>query len=258
MLKLGSPLTAAACLALMIPAPLLAQASAPLSQPVEATLDAEEPGATDGGTSSGDIIVIADPDGSYRISADRMHDMIEAYRKNRDRFAPQSSLFMRFRASSGASTEGITVRLRRGEEEMTLDVDASGTATIPVAMLGDGRWQLVVSRALGTLRITPTIYSPGTAIANRRMGDLRLQCRTHYGFIQNQVNIALRGLFNLFGGCSSSRFAIYYRADQPLASAMVEGRAEPLQLGRTGDTYRVPLSDRNISNEARLTLTYRN
>lgn len=208
-------------------------------------------------TGSGDIIVIANPDGTYRIDAERIREMVQAFVQHRSRYAPAGELFLRFRPSGGASPEGLIARFERGDQVVDLDVDSNGTTTVPVNTIANGQWQLVVSRALGEMRITPTVYSPGTTETERRFGDLRLQCRVLWGYYNNEYSVFIRGLYDLIGGCTSSRAAIYYRANQPIESATVTGRSEPLDIRRNGESYHVPLSERAISDEARLRIVYR-
>ena len=137
-------------------------------------------------------------------------------------------------------------------------------ATIPVPLDTDhrfelpaipaGRWTLVGSS--GGVRLGADIFSPGTAEADRRLGDLRLECRVVVAVVD--INFLLRGMFNAAGGCASSRFQMFHSASHVIgeAAALSGTRRLPLTLGRTRRSYAMPIADKSLDNEARVKLSF--
>ena len=212
---------------------------------------------SDGDKDFGAIVVVANGAGNYTVSSGDIREMVDAFRKWAPKYAPDARLYLDFKPAKNQPLAKIEAELSRGKDIIALSIGADGMARLPVENMGDGKWDLAVNQVKGKLRIFPTVLSPGTSPSDRRVGDLRLQCRVFWGFYNNQVNILLRGMFDTIGGCTSRRVGFYYTADRPLESAIVDGKDDPQQLLMPRKTaYLVPLADKDIADEARLHLTY--
>ncbi len=223
-----------------------------------ATVAADGENAMDAGNNKdfGEIVVVANREGNYVVGAGDIREMVEAFHKWGPKHAPDSALFLQFKPAKGQELAAIEANLQRGKDNIALPIGADGLARLPVEQMGDGKWDLTMNQVKGKLKIFPLVFSPGTSATDRRMGDLRLQCRVFWGFYNNQVNIFLRGLVDMVGGCTSKNLGIYYPADQPLESALFEGKDQAQRLSPNKSSYLVELWNTSISDDTRLRLTY--
>lgn len=141
-------------------------------------------------------------------------------------------------------------------------VTIDGDGRVAFATLPAGRWWLTAPAQSQGMRLRPIVLSSGTGIDDRRLGDLRAQCRVAVSMARAQASLLalpLIGMFDAVGGCASKRFAFYHIVEHPLASATASCRSasRDLRLSPKGISYEAPLSDRNLDNEARVRLTYR-
>ncbi|MGN5374889.1 hypothetical protein [Sphingomonas hankookensis] len=198
-----------------------------------------------------------------RVDATILRAAQARFAKDRAQLAPQGVLrFELWRGANRVRADGVKLML----------VDAAGTQ-LPVGVDGDGRlafppvpkgrWFLTAPAHGAQMSLRPIILSRGTGIDDRRLGDLRLQCRVMVSMARTQAPVLampLIGLFDVIGGCASKRFGFYHLAEHPLASAVAvaSGRREPviLKLSARRDAYLAPLSDRALDNETRIRTTY--
>jgi hypothetical protein len=204
----------------------------------------------------GAIIVEANREGNYIVRGGDIKEMIEAFNKWRPEYAPDAQLFLRFRPKGDQLIDDVQGQLRRDDAVIDLNFDDDGLAPVPVEELGDGKWELSFNKVKGSIRIFPTVYSPGTGETVRRIGDLRLECRVFWGFYNNRVNLIFRGLFDLFGGCNTKSAEIYYPTFRTIKRAMIDGQAEPQPLKRENKSYLAPLSDKNIASDTILRIDF--
>lgn len=222
----------------------------------EETEQAEPTGANQD-ADYGAIVVTANRDGNYIVRGGDIKEMVEAFNKWRPEYAPNGLLYLQFRPAKDQQIDNVEGQLRRGNEVIDLTFDERGLAFMPVERLGDGKWELSFNQVKGKLRIFPTILSPGTDEQNRRIGDIRLQCRVFWGYYNNRVNIVFRGLFDLVGGCTTKRVGAYYPVEKEIETAIIDGRSEPQKLLEPDKkSYLVPLADNEIDNDAMLRITY--
>lgn len=254
----------AATAAGLLAAVLLSAAGPAHAQPtaangnVEVSTDSEPADAGD----SDDIIVVGDNGNLFRLTADSLRDAARAYSQHRGTFAPAASLFLQVEAADGSSLDDVELYLRarrRGadgdRQSIDLPLDANHRAVLPVDQVISGQWELRTNRARGGIRIRPLVLSPGSSLADRRFGDLRVQCRVSIAFAR--LSLPMRALAGALGPCGSSRVTLLTRASRPISAATVTGYPAPLPIRDDGVTYAVPLHDQTIPNEARLRLTYR-
>ena len=240
----------AAALAMALPA-------ASVAQPVE--IDAAADSESEG---SGDIVVIGDNGNAFRLTADSLRDAARAYREHRANFAPQANLYFSVEAGEGGTLDGLSIYLRarrRGNDGIRaivdLPLDERGRFVLPMVIMASGDWDLRANRSRGGIRIRPLVLSPGSEIADRRFGDLRLQCRVSIAFAR--LSLPVRAMAGAAGVCNNSNIGLYTRAPRPLSAVTISDYTLPIDLRPDGISYRVPLHDESIGNEARLRHIYR-
>lgn len=211
---------------------------------------------------SDDIVVVGDNGGAYRLTGDSLRDAARAYSEHRATFAPDASLYFAVEAGDGGTLDGLSLYLRarqRGADGsraiVDLPIDAQGRFVLPLEIAASGDWDLRANRSRGGIRIRPLVLSPGSEIADRRFGDMRLQCRVSIAFAR--LSLPIRLLAGAVGPCSSRRVRLFTRAPRPLTAVTITGHAEPIDVRPDGLSYHVPLQDENIGNEARLRHIYR-
>jgi hypothetical protein len=211
---------------------------------------------------SDDIVVVGDNGGAYRLTGDSLRDAARAYREHRSTFAPDATLYFAVEAGDGGSLDGLSLYLRarrRGEDGgraiVELPLDERGRFILPMDVMASGDWDLRANRSRGGIRIRPLVLSPGSEIADRRFGDMRLQCRVSIAFAR--LSLPIRLLAGAVGPCSSQRVRLFTSAPRPLSAVTITGYAAPIEVRPDGLSYHVPLQDESIGNEARLRHIYR-
>ena len=211
---------------------------------------------------SDDIVVVGDNGGSYRLTGDSLRDAARAYREHRATFAPNAQLYFAVEAGDGGTLDGLTLYLRARERSadgsrtiVDLPLDERGRFILPMDVMASGDWDLRANRSRGGIRIRPLVLSPGSEIADRRFGDMRLQCRVSVAFAR--LSLPIRLLAGAVGPCSSSSVQLYTRVPRPLSTVTITDYAEPIDVRPDGLSYHVPLQDERIGNEARLQHVYR-
>ncbi|WCT73301.1 hypothetical protein PQ455_17055 [Sphingomonas naphthae] len=208
--------------------------------------------ASDPGFSSDDIVVTA-PGKPFRVADGKLRAAQAAFAENRPGFAPQARLLWRLRpiGAKDMSTFRLTLMGPRGAT-IPVPLDADHRFELPA--IPAGRWTLVGSS--GGVRLGADILSPGTAEADRRLGDLRLECRVIVAVVD--INFLLRGMFNAAGGCASSRFQMFHPASHPIgeAFALSGPRRLPLAISPKRRAYEMPLANKTLDNDTRVKLTF--
>jgi hypothetical protein len=211
---------------------------------------------------SEDIVVVGDSGSETTLSADALRDAAQAFQRHRPAFAPQARFFFRVQPSAGQSLENIDLRLRDrrrnadgGYDRIDLTLDADGMFELPVEVVLSGTWSLRTSAPAGTLRIRPQILSPGSSLYDRRFGDARLQCRVAIAFAR--LNIAFRALASAANPCNRRNVGLYLAAPRPIDAVMITGWTEPIEIRPDRLSFRVPLHEEAISNDARMRITFR-
>lgn len=224
-------------------------------------LEAQPPAPTIGAESFQPVEVVGlrNPE---RLSPDDLKRAYAAYRKWRPIFAPSARLYFTLGSRDGPKdVSGVRLRLveERTDAVEDLALDAERGAALPELDYSSRRYALLANRKAGTLNLDVAAFSPGTDLAHRRMGDLRLQCRTWWAFIQPKVPVAAKALFGLAGGpCTSSKIGIYSRGARRIQDAQVVAGARrwPVRVLPNRLGYRVPLFDKSIPNDATLAIAY--
>lgn len=207
-------------------------------------------------------MVIGQNGDKTRLTADSLRDAAQAYQKYRAEFAPTASFQFEIRNADPAKIRGLTLYLRHRLRErdgsfQTRDIalDQQGRFLLPVELATTAAWELRTTPNRAGLQISPLILSPGTDIADRRMGDLRLQCRVAVAFVR--LSIAFRALVSAVNPCNNRSFGIYAASRKPLLSAEIPGNSITLINPKRPNSYLIPLSNKRLANDDHLKLTYR-
>ncbi len=200
-----------------------------------------------------------------RASLAQFREALKAFAKHRASMAPAGPLtfeIIPWEKSGVSSTNLDNVRLafvsKAGRVEVP--IDANHRFILPdLALLSDDH-RLFSNVGKKPLIIFPRIFSPGTDLTNRRLGDLRLECQVGWGFFKSEVPIVMRAGFGLVGGCGGKRVKINNRLAKPIANVTVTdaGRTMPVALNpKLPNSYRPPIYDKKLSNEARVKITFK-
>ncbi|MFM9828709.1 MAG: hypothetical protein ACKVOB_08195 [Sphingomonas sp.] len=216
--------------------------------------------ATD--TPDDDIVVVGQNGDKTRLTADSLRDAAQAYEKYRAEFAPNAPFQFEIRNTDPAKTRGLTLYLRHRLRErdgsfQTRDVplDQQGRFLLPIDLATTAAWELRTTPNRAGLQISPLILSPGTDITDRRMGDLRLQCRVTVAFAR--ISVAFRALVSALNPCNNRSFGIYAPSRKPLLSAEIPGNNIVILNPKRPNSYLIPLSNKRVANDDRLKLTYK-
>lgn len=207
-----------------------------------------------------DIVVVAGK--PLRVDAKLLRAAQRRFAEDRPSYAPQGTLrFELWRGASRVSASGAGLALTdEGGRQLPVTVDGDGR--VAFAALPAGRWFLTAPAQSHGMHLRPIILSSGTSIEDRRLGDLRAQCRVLVSMAKADASllaVPLIGMFDAIGGCLSRRFGFYHLVEHPLASATATGAGvtRTLRLSAKRTSYEAPLSDRTLTNEARVRLAYR-
>lgn len=202
-----------------------------------------------------DDIVVTAP---CRLTARQLRPALKVYRSGRTRRAPNSALF--FETDTDARRAGLTVsslRLLAGGRSLAISADAQGRFTL--SGLSDDKWAIVGPCHDGALPISPLVLSPGTNEADRRLGDMRLQCDVGWAIAEQQVSLAAGAFRRVAGTCKGTRAALHAGSPRPIARADVVTGAvmRPVRVSADGLRYSVPLGDGKMPDSAHVRFRFR-
>jgi len=201
---------------------------------------------------------------------------LDAFDKHRHLAPAAERLRFRLMArKNDASTEPLALRLvGDGGFKLPIAFNADGRFTVPrVDAAEDADSELELNRKRRSYRTKPDIHTPGLPANARRLGDLRLECKVSIAMAKAEIPTFWVLTINaflmrtdwcgFFGDQEDTRFegasrkaAFDYRAERPLAQALlIEGNRSAL-LEVKGDTFEVPIGNATWGDEARIELTY--
>lgn len=182
---------------------------------------------------------------------------------DRAELSPQGALlFELWRGGKRMRADGLNLTLSDATGRR-VPVVIDGNGRIAFGTIPKGRFFLTGPAQGYSMTLRPVVLSSGTSVEDRRLGDLRMQCRVMVSMAKTQASflaLPLIGLFDAIGGCGSKRVHIHHEMERPLASAVATGSGDvgsqilPLTPNRTA--YLAPLSDRTLGNETRIHATY--
>lgn len=198
-----------------------------------------------------------------RIDGKILRAALERFARDRATLSPQGVLRFEFwRGTARVRADGMQLALTNAAGDM-LPVRVDGDGRVALDAVPQGRWFLTAPARPHSMALRPMVLSEETSVEDRRLGDLRMQCRVAVAMARvqaSEVSMPLIRKFDAKGGCGSRDFQFYHRAEQRLASAIAIGpgpddaRALPLSSRRT--SYSPPLSDRKLGHETRVRTTY--
>ena len=148
---------------------------------------------------------------------------------------------------------------------LPVPVDADGRFTVPrseaAARAGS---ELELNRKRRHYRITPDIRTPGLPFHQRRLGDLRLECKVMVAIAKEEIPLFWVLTINtvmlttdwcgFFDEKRKARFG--FHADGPVTAALLREGDRTLQLKAKEDSFEVPLASPEWSDEAVVELSY--
>ena len=209
-----------------------------------------------------EAITVIGYDKPFRLDFKKLQKAIRKYEEVKPRFAPDSQLYFEVWPNDPNDTvSDISLELvpKKGDA-IAIELDAQGRFVMPT--VEGTKWRLVANRGAKSVAIKPVVLSPGSTETDKRLGDLRAQCPAMP--VIASLSFIERAAFGAFGGCESGSVNIFTTSRLPLAAAWVEegDRKADLPLKRYEDadgvstSYRMPLGDKQWSNEARVRLVY--
>jgi hypothetical protein len=169
-------------------------------------------------------------------------------------------------ARNGAPLTGElpTVKLFADDFTLALPLDADGRLTVPRSQQAwDSKAELVMNRKRKTVRVWPWIHTPGLADNQRRLGDVRLECRVIMAVAKEEApfwavalvnSVLLTGDWCSFMKDRERSWSVTMPGE--LASAtLIEGNRSAM-LKVKGNAFEVPLSDPTWGNDALIEVTY--
>ena len=149
--------------------------------------------------------------------------------------------------------------------KLPIPIDATGRFSVPRSQAAlDANSELELNRKRRVYRGMPDIRTPGLAPNQRRLGDLRLECKVLFAIAKEEIPLWAVLLINsvlvttewcsFFDNKHDARMD--FDADALLAGALlVEGNRSAL-LEAKGKSYGVPLGDLSWSDDAIVELSY--
>lgn len=182
-------------------------------------------------------------------AVDRLRFLVEARRTDADSRAPLLP----------------AVRLVGDGFALLLALDAGGRFVVPRSRAAeDADSELELDQKRSLYRIAPDVRTPGLPANQRRLGDLRLECKVRVAIMKAEMPfywaVLLNGVLlgsDWCGFFEAKRNAGFsYKADHPISAALLRegGRALPLKV-RHG-WYEVPIATPAWSDEAMVELTF--
>lgn len=189
------------------------------------------------------------------LSRQELADLRKTYLKLAPSLAPAASVKMRPSGPSVTQRRAYAIDEVTGEStELVFEPDG----TIPLPSDGeDGRHSVQLSSGHGARGVRIQVFSPGTNPEQRRIGDLRLECKLWWSVARRRSSFLMRAAAGKSGPCDSKRFGYAVRIGREIASATVsspDGLTQKSPLSRDKLSAWAPLWNGAIADEATLSL----
>ena len=185
---------------------------------------------------------------------------------------------LRFRLTTGKkdeSPEPLAARLVGDDDfRLPIAIDANGRFEVPrSAAAEEARSELELNRKRRLYRTDPEVRTPGLSENQRRLGDLRLECKVTIAMAKEEIptfwvmtinTLLLRtdwcGFFGAqddFRWEGASRKAHFpYRSGRPLAGAILVEGNRSAKLEVKGQSFQVPIGNTSWSDDAVIELSW--
>ena len=201
---------------------------------------------------------------------------LDAFDRHRQLAPAAERLHFRLRPQGkDESAQPLAVRLvGDGGFNMPITIDAERRFVVPrVDAAEDAESELELNRKRRSYRTDPHIRTPGLPAHQRRLGDLRLECKVTVAMAKAEIptfwvmtinTILLRTDWcNFFGDPEDFRWEnvsrkahFPFRSDQPLLGAVLVDGKRSAKLEVKGHTFQVPIGNASWSDDALVELTF--
>ena len=197
---------------------------------------------------------------------DKFHQLAPAVQKLEFRLSPRSK---------DERPEPLAVRLAGDDGyKLALALDAQMRFVVPRSEAAlDANSELELNRKRRAYRIEPDIRTPGLAANQRRLGDLRLECKVMMAIGKEEMPlwgvVLVNGVLFTTDWCSffgDEKDGVYggvkkeahfgYRADRALAQALLVEANRSALLKINGKSFDVPIGNSSWSDDAVVELTF--
>lgn len=242
--KVLSALVACSALATLIHAQTDPTAAVPTEPPAESAIQ---------------TILIEAERTLLRISGENLLRGTAAFRRERH-FAPEAVLKFVI-VEEKQTLRPISIWLEIADDRYPVEIDSRGEFSIAdnLERLSAGA-VLVVNREKGSGTLRPVVRTGAIAGEDRRLGDLRLECRVLWEMTKDRQPFVTRAAFAAAGGaCASSKVAFSFPTTKDVLEVhILDGsrivKLQPLSKPRA---YWPPLHDVSLSNDAIVRLRFR-
>lgn len=197
---------------------------------------------------------------NYRLTAKQLRDAVETFGRERPVYAPRATLAFEPQGKVEPARP-LRLRLSNGKGDVIdLTPDRAGRYTLPALDFRQSLWELRANRPVGRIRLRAVTISPDGSDSDRRLGDLRLNCRVMFAIVRHELSFAERTMLGLIGDpCKSSRISLFASTDAAIGTAtLMEGsRRADVPVSADRRAFRIPTYRQDFSNEARFRLTLR-
>jgi hypothetical protein len=210
--------------------------------------------------SSNDDVVVVGSRESFKLNTRALRAGQSAFLKNREAFAPQASLRFLVERRDGTKMGSTSIRLYFTDGTNRVAVPISPDNSFDLSGLPAGDWWLESNLPRRSVRIDALVRSPGSTPYDYRFGDGRLQCRVSWTMLKANVPILaapLVGVVEAAGPCSSRKMGLYTVTPRPIRTAEISeaGRSTSAWVGKQRRSYRLPMGDDTLGNEAKVKVT---
>lgn len=202
---------------------------------------------------------------------------LDAFDRHRQLAPAAEGLHFRLKTNEkDESSQPLGVRLvGDGGFKLPIAIDADMRFTVPRSEAAeDADSELELNRKRRMYRTDPDVRTPGLPANQRRLGDLRLECKVAVAMAKEEMPTMLVLTVNtlilrtdwcgFFGDPDDFRWEgvsknahFPYRADQQLAGAVLVDGNRSAKLQVKGRTFQVPIGNSTWSDDALIELTYR-
>lgn len=148
---------------------------------------------------------------------------------------------------------------------LPVPVGADGRFIVPRSEAAeDARSELELNRRRNLYRARPDIRTPGLPANQRRLGDLRLECKVTVAIAKEEIPFFAVALVNtvlltsdwcsFFNEKKNARFG--FPSDGPVVAAVLREGERSLQLEAKDDSFMVPIGSSEWSDDAIVELSY--